>query len=64
MFFLLNTGVQFQKKHMENVPAKLTTEEAKFSVGFTVMALRLDALSSGARSICPCWMHGISKHII
>jgi len=37
MFFLLNTGVQFQKKHMENVPAKLTTEEAKFSVGFTVM---------------------------
>jgi len=29
MFFLLNTGVQFQKKHMENVLAKLTTEEAK-----------------------------------
>jgi len=35
--FFVKTGVQFQKKHMESVPAKLTTEEAKFSVGFTVM---------------------------
>jgi len=35
--FFVKTGVQFQKKHMESVPAKLTTEEANFSVGFTVM---------------------------
>ncbi|OEL19836.1 hypothetical protein BAE44_0019155 [Dichanthelium oligosanthes] len=35
--FFVRTGVQFQKKHMESVPAKLTTEEAKISVGFTVM---------------------------
>ena len=35
--FFVKSGVQFQKKHMESVPAKLTTEEAKFSVGFTVM---------------------------
>ncbi|PAN27813.1 hypothetical protein PAHAL_5G109700 [Panicum hallii] len=35
--FFVKAGVQFQKKHMESVPAKLTMEEAKFSVGFTVM---------------------------
>ncbi|GJN17317.1 hypothetical protein PR202_gb04374 [Eleusine coracana subsp. coracana] len=35
--FFVKGGVQFQKKHMESVPAKLTLEEAKISVGFTIM---------------------------
>jgi hypothetical protein len=35
--FFVKSGVQFQKKHMESVPAQLITEEAKISVGFTVM---------------------------
>ncbi|XP_062186644.1 protein GRAVITROPIC IN THE LIGHT 1-like [Phragmites australis] len=35
--FFVRSGVQFQKKHMESIPAKLTTEDAKVSVGFTVM---------------------------
>lgn len=35
--FFVKGGVQFQKKHMESVPAKLTPEEAKISVGFTIL---------------------------
>jgi hypothetical protein len=35
--FFVKTGLQFQKKHMESVPARLITEKAKISVGFTVM---------------------------
>ncbi|KAK1667496.1 hypothetical protein QYE76_055655 [Lolium multiflorum] len=35
--FYVNSGVQFRKEHMESTPAKMTTEEEKFSVGFTVM---------------------------
>ncbi|KAJ1285989.1 hypothetical protein BS78_03G319800 [Paspalum vaginatum] len=35
--FFVKSGVQFQKKHMESVPAKLSTGEAKISVGFTIM---------------------------
>ncbi|GJM92716.1 hypothetical protein PR202_ga09209 [Eleusine coracana subsp. coracana] len=35
--FFVKGDVQFQKKHMESVPAKLTPEEAKISVGLTIM---------------------------
>jgi hypothetical protein len=35
--FFVKGGVQFQKKHMESVQARLTPEEAKMSVGFTIM---------------------------
>ncbi|WVZ68366.1 hypothetical protein U9M48_017315 [Paspalum notatum var. saurae] len=35
--FFVKGGVQFQKKHMESVPAMLSTGEAKISVGFTIM---------------------------
>ncbi|KAL6853759.1 hypothetical protein ACP4OV_019788 [Aristida adscensionis] len=35
--FFVKSGAQFQKKHMECIPAKLTSDEAKISVGFTVM---------------------------
>ncbi|XP_047055101.1 protein GRAVITROPIC IN THE LIGHT 1-like [Lolium rigidum] len=35
--FYVNSGVQFRKEHMESTPAKMTTEEEKFIVGFTVM---------------------------
>ena len=35
--FYVKSGVQFRKEHMECTPAKMTTEEEKFSVGFTVL---------------------------
>lgn len=35
--FFVKSGVRFQRKHMESVPARLTAEEAKIGVGFTVM---------------------------
>jgi hypothetical protein len=35
--FYVKSGFQFRKEHMESTPAKMTTEEEKFSVGFTVM---------------------------
>ncbi|CAL4946800.1 unnamed protein product [Urochloa decumbens] len=35
--FFVRTGIQYQKKHMESVPVRLIAEEAKISVGFTVM---------------------------
>jgi hypothetical protein len=35
--FFVKGGVQFQKKHMESVLPRLTPEEAKIGVGFTVV---------------------------
>ncbi|KAL5229066.1 hypothetical protein ABZP36_017331 [Zizania latifolia] len=35
--FYVKSGTAFKRKHMENIPAKMTTEEEKISVGFAVM---------------------------
>ncbi|KAL5219943.1 hypothetical protein ABZP36_024656 [Zizania latifolia] len=35
--FYVKSGTEFRRKHMQNIPAKMTTEEEKRSVRFTVM---------------------------
>ncbi|KAL6616290.1 hypothetical protein ACP70R_038560 [Stipagrostis hirtigluma subsp. patula] len=61
--FFVKSGFQFQKKHMECIPARLTTDEAKINVGFTVMpGFKIGCTVIRCRVYLPIVTHGTSKH--